>query len=96
MWYPLRQGLLRRLQTSMGMFEQTNHWGTAELVYALEENPVKQLIFVSSTAVYGSTEEPATKRPNQGRIVLFHFQIQAEQHLERLYKKVQHDHYPFR
>jgi len=38
-------------------FEQVNHWGTAELVYALEETPVKKLIFVSSAAVYGSSAE---------------------------------------
>ena len=38
-------------------FEQVNHWGTAELVYALEESSVKKLIFVSSAAVYGSSSE---------------------------------------
>jgi UDP-glucose 4-epimerase len=38
-------------------FEQVNHWGTAELVYALEESDVKKLIFVSSAAVYGSSAE---------------------------------------
>jgi UDP-glucose 4-epimerase len=38
-------------------FEQVNHWGTAELVYALEESQVKKLIFVSSAAVYGSSAE---------------------------------------
>ena len=70
------------------VFEQTNHWGTAELVYALEENPVKQLIFVSSTAVYGSTEEPATEE-TQPRPDSFYSisKFRAEQHLERLYKK---------
>ncbi len=34
-------------------FEQINHWGTAQLVDALEENPVQHLIFLSSTTVYG-------------------------------------------
>src|SRR6476660_9652676 len=28
-------------------FEQINHWGTAELIYAVEESDVKQLIFTS-------------------------------------------------
>lgn len=70
------------------VFEQTNHWGTAELVYALEENPVKQLIFVSSTAVYGSTEEPATEetlpKPDSFYSIS---KYRAEQHLQRLFNK---------
>ena len=36
-------------------FEQVNHWGSAELSYILERSPqVKQLIYLSSTSVYGS------------------------------------------
>lgn len=38
------------------LFEQVNHWGTAELVYAIEESDVKKLVYVSSTSVYGSTK----------------------------------------
>ncbi len=47
-------------------FEQVNHWGTAELVYALEESNVKRLIFSSSASVYGSSAESAdeNKIPN--------------------------------
>ncbi len=37
-------------------YEQTNHWGTAELTYAVEESNVKKLVFLSSTAVYGVSE----------------------------------------
>lgn len=70
------------------IFEQVNHWGTAELMYALEENPVKQLIFVSSTAVYGSTTEPATEatepRPDSFYSISKH---RAEQHVQRLFNK---------
>ena len=37
------------------LFEQVNHWGTAELVYAVEEiKTVKQFIYLSSCSVYGS------------------------------------------
>src|ERR1044072_8330746 len=43
------------------IYEQTNHWGTAELTYALEESNVKQLIFLSSTGVYGSTTAPVNR-----------------------------------
>ena len=42
--------------------EQVNHWGTAELSYALEERrgSVRRLIHLSSTAVYGQSEGEAT------------------------------------
>src|SRR5262245_1850053 len=42
-------------------FEQINHWGTAELIYALEESRVKKFIFTSSASVYGSTTVSATE-----------------------------------
>jgi len=51
-------------------YEQVNHWGTAELVYAVEESNVKKFIYTSSTGVYGSSQEevdeqtePAPKTP---------------------------------
>lgn len=37
--------------------EQVNHWGSAELSYALEEQPIKRVIYLSSTSVYGSAED---------------------------------------
>ena len=39
-------------------FEQVNHWGTAELIYAVEESNVKQFIYLSSTSVYGASKNP--------------------------------------
>jgi len=36
------------------LFEQVNHWGTAEVTYAVEESDVKRLIYLSSVSVYGS------------------------------------------
>src|SRR3954470_17662630 len=33
------------------VYEQVNHWGTAELVYAIEESNVKRVIYASSTGV---------------------------------------------
>ena len=35
-------------------FEQINHWGTAEVVYAIEKSDVSKLIYLSSVSVYGS------------------------------------------
>lgn len=37
-------------------FEQTNHWGTAEVAYAVERAGVTRLVYVSSAAVYGNTQ----------------------------------------
>lgn len=34
-------------------FDQTNHWGTAEICHAVEEFHVDRLVYVSSGAVYG-------------------------------------------
>jgi len=36
-------------------YEQVNHWGTAELVYAVEESDVQKFIYASSASVYGSS-----------------------------------------
>src|SRR5688572_8029226 len=38
-------------------FEQVNHWGTAELVYAVEESDVKKFVYASSASVYGSSSK---------------------------------------
>lgn len=37
-------------------YEQVNHWGTAELVSALEEYKVKKFIYTSSASVYGASD----------------------------------------
>ena len=39
------------------LFEQVNHWGSAELSYALETSKVQKVIYLSSTSVYGASEE---------------------------------------
>lgn len=38
-------------------FEQVNHWGTSELINAVEESDVKKVIYLSSTAVYGTSQD---------------------------------------
>lgn len=38
-------------------FEQINHWGTAEVVRAIDQSDVKKLIYLSSTSVYGWSDE---------------------------------------
>ncbi|GEO02695.1 UDP-glucose 4-epimerase [Adhaeribacter aerolatus] len=39
------------------MFEQVNHWGSAELSYALENSKVQKVVYLSSSSVYGASEE---------------------------------------
>ena len=39
------------------LFEQVNHWGTAELVYAIEGSNVQRLIYLSSVSVYGASNK---------------------------------------
>ncbi len=42
-------------------FEQVNHWGTAEMVYAIEESDVDKLIYLSSSSVYGASKNFVTE-----------------------------------
>jgi UDP-glucose 4-epimerase len=71
------------------IYEQTNHWGTAELTYALEESNVKQLIFLSSTGVYGNTTAPVNEdflpQPDSFYSIS---KLRAEQHIKRLSDKI--------
>lgn len=39
-------------------FDQVNHWGTAQLAYAIEKSNVKKVIYVSSISIYGDAEQP--------------------------------------
>ncbi|MBS1746394.1 MAG: SDR family oxidoreductase [Bacteroidetes bacterium] len=67
------------------IYEQTNHWGTAELTYALEENDVQQLVFLSSTGVYGNTTSTVTEdslpQPDSFYSIS---KFRAERHIQRL------------
>jgi len=71
------------------IYEQTNHWGTAELTYALEESNVKQLIFLSTTGVYGNTNaavnESALPQPDSFYSIS---KLRAERHVQRLSQKI--------
>ncbi len=41
-------------------FEQINHWGTAEIVNAINKSDVKRVIYLSTVSVYGWSDEPLT------------------------------------
>ncbi len=70
-------------------FEQTNHWGTAEVVYAVEDSDVKRLVYLSSAAVYGldsrvtSVDAPLRANSHYGIA-----KMRGEQHVSRLAGKL--------
>jgi UDP-glucose 4-epimerase len=71
------------------LHEQVNNWGTAELIYAVEDSNVKQFVYLSSTEVYGYSEqefdvysmlEPTSSLGNS--------KLRGEQHVERIMPKI--------
>jgi UDP-glucose 4-epimerase len=70
-------------------YEQVNHWGTAELVYAVEEsNSIKKLIFTSSTGIYGSSEVPLDEDASPNPRTFYAIsKRRAEEHVQRLMDK---------
>ena len=71
-------------------FEQTNHWGTAELVNACEDSGVKKFIFAGSTSVYGDNNVGADEEtvPNPRSYYGFS-KHRAEEQVKRLSGKMQ-------
>ncbi|MFA0964621.1 NAD-dependent epimerase/dehydratase family protein [Roseivirga sp. BDSF3-8] len=70
-------------------YEQVNHWGTAELVYALEEQKVSKLIYLSSTSVYGATDEEVDEySPVNAKTYYGLSKLRGEKHVQRLADKV--------
>ncbi len=39
-------------------FDQVNHWGTAQLAYAIEKSSVSKVIYMSSISIYGDHPTP--------------------------------------
>jgi UDP-glucose 4-epimerase len=72
------------------IYEQVNHWGTAELVYAVEETPsVSRFIYMSCATVYGKSkkEQDETDSPDPTN----HYSIsklRGEGHVARLMSKM--------
>lgn len=70
---------------SAHLFEQVNHWGTAELVSAVEESDVGRFVFTSSAAVYGSAESPVNiDHPPNPRTYYGAAKLRAEEQVARL------------
>lgn len=70
-------------------YEQVNHWGTAELVYAIEEHPnVKQFYYISSCSVYGSGKELKDERSDLNPSTVYAVsKMRGEEHVLRLAQK---------
>jgi UDP-glucose 4-epimerase len=70
-------------------FEQSNHWGTAELVYAVEESDVEHFVFASSVSVFGSSTEliEENHQPNP-RTIYGISKLRGEEHVARLMEKI--------
>lgn len=68
-------------------YEQTNNWGTAELVYAIEEiNSINTVIYTSSTSIYGACHADEDCLPNPQTIYGFS-KLRGEEHVRRLFNK---------
>jgi UDP-glucose 4-epimerase len=78
------------------VYEQVNHWGTAELVYAIEEsNSVKKFIYTSSSGVYGSSDVPLDESFQPAPRTFYAMsKYRGEEHVRRIMDKV--DTYIFR
>lgn len=65
--------------------EQVNHWGTAELSYAVENANVQKFIFLSTAEVYGYDDEIKTEGSNTNAVTPYaESKLRAEAHVSRL------------
>ncbi len=69
-------------------FEQTNHWGTAEVVYAAEEAGVKRLLYLSSQSVYGQGDVTDTDHARVPESYYAISKMRGEDHVLRLMEKI--------
>jgi UDP-glucose 4-epimerase len=71
------------------LYEQVNHWGTAELVYAIEESSVKKLVYTSSSGIYGfsgdAVDEAFAPQPKTFYAIS---KLRGEEHVKRLLNKL--------
>lgn len=76
--------------TDPHFYEQVNHWGTAELVYAIESSPtVKKIIYTSSLGVYGTSSEAVDESSNTDPQTFYGTsKLRAEDHIRRLSEKI--------
>lgn len=69
-------------------FEQTNHWGTAEIVYTAEEVGIGRLIYLSSQSVYGQGVVENSDHPRVPSSYYGISKMRGEDHVMRLMEKI--------
>jgi UDP-glucose 4-epimerase len=70
-------------------YEQVNHWGTAELISAVEQSNVSQFIFLSSASVYGTSDEMIDEQTTPNPKSYYGIsKLRAEDHVKRLFNKI--------
>ncbi len=70
-------------------FEQTNHWGTAELVNLVEKSDVRFFTYLSSGAVYGHSTEPLDEDSALMPVSFYgHSKMRGENHVWRLFEQI--------
>ncbi|MEP1096701.1 MAG: SDR family oxidoreductase [Cyclobacteriaceae bacterium] len=74
--------------TDPHFYEQVNHWGTAEVVYCAEESNVSKFIYLSSTSVYGASDEVADENTVPSPSTFYGIsKLRGEEHTNRLAEK---------
>lgn len=74
--------------TDAHFHEQVNHWGTAEVVNAVEESGIQKFIYTSSTSVYGSSNDFLTEDSIPNAKTFYGIsKLRGEEHVRRLMKK---------
>ncbi|WP_462248370.1 NAD-dependent epimerase/dehydratase family protein [Ekhidna sp.] len=74
--------------TDPHFYEQVNHWGTAEVVYSAEESDISKFIYLSSTSVYGASEQVATEETVPAPSTFYGIsKLRGEEHVSRLAEK---------
>ena len=69
-------------------FEQTNHWGTAEISYTAEEVGLPKLVYLSTQAVYGEGEVDSVDHPCNPSSYYSISKMRGENHVKRLMGKM--------
>lgn len=74
--------------TDPHFYEQVNHWGTAEVVYCAEESDISKFIYLSSTSVYGASEQIADENTIASPSTFYGIsKLRGEEHVSRLAEK---------
>jgi UDP-glucose 4-epimerase len=74
--------------TDPHFYEQVNHWGTAEVVYCAEESDLSKFIYLSSTSVYGASDEVANEQTTPSPSTFYGIsKLRGEEHANRLAEK---------